>query len=37
LKCSDGAINTRRLPILQFMSVIRGIACHLQAWMKHLF
>jgi len=37
LKCSDGAINTRRSPILQFMSVIRGIACHLQAWMKHLF
>ena len=32
LKCSGGAVQTRRLPVLQFMAVIRAIACHVQAW-----
>ena len=36
LKCSSGAVETRRSPILQFMAVIRAIACHVQAWMKIL-
>jgi len=36
LKCSSGAVETRRSPILQFMTVIRAIACHVQAWMKLL-